>query len=70
MVLYNVLREIEPEFRHLRQNGSLLGDDVVENYIEAADAVRCNKNHVLADIINFSYFAFLDGKILFHFVLL
>ncbi len=67
VVLHDVLRIIEPEFRHLGKHGTLLRNRVVENHIKAADAVRRNQNHVLTDVINLSDFSFLYRTKLFHF---
>ena len=51
---------IEPEFGHLCQNRTFFGDFVVQNHIEAADAVGSNHDQAVAIIINLTYFTFFD----------
>ena len=60
MVGENVLCHIKPEFRHLGQDSTLLGDLIFQNDIKAADAVGCNHNQAVAVVINLTNLAFLN----------
>ena len=65
MIRKNVLRHIKPEFGHLGKHGALLGHHIVQNHIEAADAVGCHHDQAVSIVVNLSYLTFFDR---FHFL--
>ncbi len=66
MVRKDVFRQIEPEFGHLGQDGTLLRDFVLEDDIERGDAVGGNEDQCIAQVIDLADFSFFDGFILLH----
>ena len=61
---------IKPETGHLRQNGPLLHDLVLQDHIKCRDPVRRHHNELITDVIDLTYFAFLNGCIFLHACLL
>ena len=70
MVRKNVLCEIEPEAGHLGQYFALSDNLVLQNDIECRDTVGCNHNERVINIIDLSYFAFLERFEFLHTFLL
>ena len=56
----NILRHIEPEFRHLCEHSSFFGNFVVQNHVETADAVGSYHDQAVAVVVNLTYFTFFD----------
>ena len=54
MVWKNVLCVVKPEFRHLGQNSTFLGNSIMENHIKAADAVGSDHDQAIAVVIDFT----------------
>jgi hypothetical protein len=52
----NVLGEVEPEFGHLGQYGTLVRNGVFQNMVEGRDPVRSYHNQAVADIVNLPNF--------------
>ena len=66
VVRNDVLREVEPELRHLRQDFALLRDLVLEDVVECGDAVCRNHDDAVACIVNLTNFSGFERLILFH----
>ena len=60
MIRKDILGQVKPEFGHLRQNGTLFCYYIVQNNIEAADAVGCYHDQAVAVIINLAYLTLFD----------
>ena len=58
MVGKDVPGHIEPEFRHLGQDGPLLGHIIFQDHIKTADTVCGNHDQAVAVVVNFPYFSF------------
>ena len=56
----DILCQVEPELGHLGQYRTLLGHLIVEDHIEAADAVSGNHDQAVAVVIDLTYFTFFD----------
>ena len=67
MVRKDILCHIEPEFGHLCQDSSFLGNCVLKDHIKAADPVSSYKDQAVAVIVDLAYFSFFDR---FHFAYL
>ena len=66
VVRNDVLREVEPELRHLRQDLALLRDLVLEDMVESRDAVRRNHDDAVASIVDLTNFSGFERLVLFH----
>ena len=60
MVWKNVFCVVKPEFRHLGQNSTFLGNSIMENHIKAADAVGSDHDQAIAVVVDFTYFSFFN----------
>ncbi len=66
VVRQDVLRVIEPEFRHLGQDSAFFGDLVVEDDVKCGDAVRRDEDQVLADVVDFTNLSFFYRDVFDH----
>ena len=66
VVRQDVLRVVEPELGHLGQDRAFFGDLIFQNDVKCRDAVRCDEDQVLADIVNLTDFAFFYRNVFDH----
>ena len=62
----DVFCQIKPETGHLGQNSALLHDLVLQDHVKRGDPVGRHHDELIADIIDLTYLAFLDGSIFLH----
>ena len=66
MIGNDIFRKIEPEAGHLCQDGTFLGNLILEDMVKSRDAVRGYHDDAIANIIYFADFARFKRFIFFH----
>ena len=61
MVVHHAVQKLEPEARQAREDLALVGDLVFQDVVERRDAVRCDQQQLVAEIVQIANLALRIG---------